>query len=260
VDDALFVGVVQGVADLQRDRQGLRRRHRPGADQRPQVGPRHELHQEVEQPLGLAEVVDGDDAGVAQPGQGARLAHEALGEVRVGFVARRQELQGDGAVQPHLAGLVHLPHAAAAQQRPDLQVREEPGQVGRFRRAGRAVWPRAIGRRAVRRGGVGAPGRQAARTHPTRGAGRQRRATPGTPAQSDFGTLSQGTILFGPHPIHPRPELPPPPDQHRHDRECNHGEIEQFQHGAVSGNASAPRTALGCRRDTPARAADTNGW
>ena len=42
-----------------------------------------ELHQQVEEAAGLAEVVDGDDVRVAEAGERLGLAVEALGEARV---------------------------------------------------------------------------------------------------------------------------------------------------------------------------------
>ena len=51
--------------------------------QLPQVHPIHKLHQQVIQAVGLAEVIDGDDVGMVEPGQRLRFAGEALGEARV---------------------------------------------------------------------------------------------------------------------------------------------------------------------------------
>ena len=80
VDDALLVGVLQGVADLRHDPQRLLRLQVAVAQQLPQVDAVHVLHDEVVEAAGLAEIVDGDDVGMAEPGQGAGLAVEALGE------------------------------------------------------------------------------------------------------------------------------------------------------------------------------------
>ena len=52
-------------------------------EQLPQAHAVHELHQQVVEPVGLAEVVDGDDVRVVQPGQRLGLAGEALGKLRV---------------------------------------------------------------------------------------------------------------------------------------------------------------------------------
>jgi hypothetical protein len=46
----------------------------------PQVHPIHKFHQQVVEPAGLAEVMDGDDIRMVQLGQSLRLAREAFGE------------------------------------------------------------------------------------------------------------------------------------------------------------------------------------
>ena len=73
----------------------------------------------------------------------------------VGVGAGQDHLQGDGAVEPDLAGPVDHAHAAAAQLAQDLVARDDRGRTpGTLRRQdigpGRCVW---IGRVAVLRGG-----------------------------------------------------------------------------------------------------------
>ena len=57
---------------------------------------------------------------------GTRLTLEALAELRIGGERVGQDLDRDGAVEPRVAGLVHLAHAAGAERRDDL-VRAETG-------------------------------------------------------------------------------------------------------------------------------------
>ena len=61
VDDALLVGILERLADGRHDGQRLLGRELPGLQELPQVHPIHELHQQVIQAVGLAEVIDGDD-------------------------------------------------------------------------------------------------------------------------------------------------------------------------------------------------------
>jgi hypothetical protein len=60
----------------------------------------------------FAEIMDPDDVGVIEPGQGASLAGEAFGEGRItpGFV--RQNLERHRPVELPLPGLIYRAHAA----------------------------------------------------------------------------------------------------------------------------------------------------
>jgi hypothetical protein len=68
--------------------------------------------------LGFVHVVDGDDVRVVEGGGGPRLLDEPSAALRV-VVARApligKELQGDGAVQAGVLGLVHDTHPPASQ-------------------------------------------------------------------------------------------------------------------------------------------------
>ena len=68
------MGVLEGLADLRDDLQRLFGFELPRPQEVPQVHPVHELHHQEVQFAALAEVVDADDAGVVEPGQGAALA------------------------------------------------------------------------------------------------------------------------------------------------------------------------------------------
>src|SRR5207302_9899951 len=50
-----------------------------------------------------------------EPGGGARLLEEALALVGAGGEVRRKQVDGDGAVERHIAGQEHDAHAAAAE-------------------------------------------------------------------------------------------------------------------------------------------------
>ena len=82
VDDALLVGELQRLADLRHDDQRLLGASLPALQQLPQGHAVHELHQQVGIAARLAEVIDGDDVRMVEPGQRPRLAGEALGKLR----------------------------------------------------------------------------------------------------------------------------------------------------------------------------------
>ena len=104
-----------------------------------------ELHDDGLAALVLEDVVDGDDVGVGQAGDGDGLAAEALGDDGVGGEARLEPLQGDLAVERDVGGEPHLGHAALGQ--PPL----EPVAVGEHDRVGTARRARARGRWGGRR-------------------------------------------------------------------------------------------------------------
>ena len=80
MDDPFVVRVLERLADLGDDRQRLARLELAACQQLPQVHAIDVLHEEVVQAAGLAEVVQGDDVRVIEPGQGAGLAGESLRE------------------------------------------------------------------------------------------------------------------------------------------------------------------------------------
>ena len=130
--DALVVRVLQRRADLRHDGERLRGLQLLRLDELPQVRAIHMLHEEVKDGIvaralrrDIAEVVDGDDVGVVEPGEHLRLALEAQGKVR--RMARRadHDLQRHQAVQTRLARLVNRAHAARAEQIEDVEIREK---------------------------------------------------------------------------------------------------------------------------------------
>ena len=128
------MGVLEGVANLRHDGQGLARRDPAGAQQLAQAHPVHVLHQEIVNPVRLAELVERDDVRMIQPGQRLGLAGEPFGERRVLPDAGRQDLEGDQAVEFLLAGLIDGAHAALADQFQDFQLGEERRQFRHRRR------------------------------------------------------------------------------------------------------------------------------
>jgi hypothetical protein len=79
--------------------------------------------------LMVADVVQRADVGMAEGRDGLGLAPETLEEIGVVLEVRRKSLDGDGAIQPHVAGFVNLAHAAHANLSGDL-VGTEVGASG----------------------------------------------------------------------------------------------------------------------------------
>ena len=84
-----------------------------------------ELEREEDPPVGLTEVVELDDVGVVQLGEGLRLALEALDVVRVLAQGRVDDLERDLAPELLLGRLVDDAHGAAAQLTPEAVARHE---------------------------------------------------------------------------------------------------------------------------------------
>ena len=124
VDDALVVGILEGVANLRHDRQRLARRHPPAVHQPAQTHPVHEFHQEVEKAVRPAGIIDGHNARMIQPGQRLGFPGKPLGKRRVTANARRQDLQRRYPVQFLLADLIDHSHAAPTQDLQNLELRE----------------------------------------------------------------------------------------------------------------------------------------
>ena len=107
------------------------------------IGALDEIHREVADPLVLADLVNGDNVGVLQPGRGGGLGAEPADIFRAGKLAGGKYLDGDNPAQAALAGFVDHPHAAARDFLDQLIVAEsaqeeriaEPGSItglGRF--------------------------------------------------------------------------------------------------------------------------------
>ena len=134
VEDALVMGVLQGIADLLDDLDRLAGGERGVADEFLEVGAVHELHEEVEQVIPLAEVEDGDDVGMLEPCQGLRFTLEAQGEVGVMLRGAGEDLERHIAIEPGLPGVIHGTHASSSEQANDFQIGEEVLQLLRLSR------------------------------------------------------------------------------------------------------------------------------
>ena len=102
--------------------------------------PGDELHGVEQHAVMIAEIEDGDDIGVVQPGGGARLVAEATAVLLIVAELRVQDLERHAGRQRLALGLVHDPHAAPADEPDDPIIAEAiryPG-VGCPRSAGEA--------------------------------------------------------------------------------------------------------------------------
>ena len=72
-------------------------------------------HHDEDEAVDLLDGVNRDDVRMREPGGSTRLAHEPFAEVRVVGELRRQELDGNLTIEPHLACEVHDSHSAPAE-------------------------------------------------------------------------------------------------------------------------------------------------
>ena len=123
--------------------------HRPALD---------ELHRHVVQRPGLADAVHGDDVRVVERGGEFRFASESLRRLSEVGAVRRDDFEGDRALERDLDALVHDRHAAAAELLLDAIVlaevllgHSEQRVAARARRVGRQVDGRRTGVRIADR-------------------------------------------------------------------------------------------------------------
>jgi hypothetical protein len=153
VDDAALVG------RLHRPGQGLD----PGGGLEGGLGPAggvvgqgaavEVLEGEIGLTLVLADLVDGDDIGVLQAGDGLRLRLEAGAADGLGEPAGQHHLEGHQAAQRLLPGLVDDAHAAAAQLLQDHIHADPLRHAGRGHHgSGNRRWRRIFGRETAAQG------------------------------------------------------------------------------------------------------------
>ena len=80
-----------------------------------------------------AEVVDHQDGGMVERGDGARLGVEPPQAIRVVGDRQRRQLQRDGTLEPGVVCPVHLAHAAGADARVDAIAADRAADKGRHR-------------------------------------------------------------------------------------------------------------------------------
>ena len=113
--DALVVGDIERIGNLDSDVEDLIQRKRMAVDLLGEAFAFEQLHGDEVLPIALLDGVDGADVGMVQPGGGARLLLEPLQSVCVPLEVAGQEFQRHVAAQPAVLGFVHYSHAAGAQ-------------------------------------------------------------------------------------------------------------------------------------------------
>jgi hypothetical protein len=96
VDDSSFASVLKRFADLRNDPQRLFGFQSSVAKSPAKVGPVDKLHEEIRDLAALAEVVNADDAGMAEFGEGPRFAREEISRP-LWTATRRSRISGQGA-------------------------------------------------------------------------------------------------------------------------------------------------------------------
>ena len=120
MNDAAVVCRREASADLHRVVQRGRERQRRSAQVWSERVSFEELDGDVWDPVAIADVVNREDVGVRQCGDGAGLAIEPLAHRRVGERASRHCFDRNVAAQTRVARAIHLAHAAAADGLDDL--------------------------------------------------------------------------------------------------------------------------------------------
>ena len=146
VHDLLGVRMRERAAELLGDFAGGPRREPAAAPEpRGQALALDQLGHVVEPLLGLPDVVDLDDAGVADAGQQLCLAFEALGPVGVLGPPRLDHLDGHAAGEPTVVAPIHPAEGPLADQLAQFvpAVERAAHQVGRVRHRSRLPWPRS---------------------------------------------------------------------------------------------------------------------
>ncbi len=120
MNDARAMSTVERGRDLNRDIERLVHRHRSTRETRRQRLAVQAFHDEKIEAVLVPDVVQGADVRMAQRGDRAGLAFEALTRRAASSTRRSQHLDGHRAIEPGIAARVHVTHAAGAEQGLDL--------------------------------------------------------------------------------------------------------------------------------------------
>ena len=126
MDEGVAMRGVQRVGDLRADAKQVRHRHRALGQTGRQRLAVQQLHHEVGGAVHVAHVKEGAHARVREARDGPGFAIETIARLVRDRHVGSEDLDGHEAVEPGVAGLVDLAHAAAAEWRQDL-VRTEAG-------------------------------------------------------------------------------------------------------------------------------------
>ena len=120
MDDALLMRLLQGLSDFCSNLQNLIERQRAFRQALGESLAFEILHDQEVGAVLRADVVKRADIRMLQRGNGFGLALHALLQFRVSGEMRRQNLDGDGAVEASVLGAIDLAHAACAERREDF--------------------------------------------------------------------------------------------------------------------------------------------
>jgi hypothetical protein len=129
VHDAAAVRLVERVGDFDSNAQSLVWRQRLARQARGQGFAFQVLHHQEVHAVLAADIVENADVGVLQARDGPGLTLKPGAEIRIRTEVGGKDFDGDGALQPRVARLVDLAHAARAQCADDL-IRPELGAGG----------------------------------------------------------------------------------------------------------------------------------
>ena len=114
VDDPATVGVVERTGDRREDGDHLRSleaaRLALGVEMLVEIAAIDVLHHQIDMPIMLADIVNGQDMGVLQSRHRARLALETLGIVRLVRQRRGQDLDRDRPLEDRIEGAIDGRH------------------------------------------------------------------------------------------------------------------------------------------------------
>ena len=120
MDDAALMGGGESRAQLARDVGGFVFRESANpAERAREVFPVDVLHREIQEAVGLADVVDAAHVGVGDLPRGAHLVVKLSEAHRIVAERFRQELQRDRLAEAQIVRPIHLPHPAAAEETDD---------------------------------------------------------------------------------------------------------------------------------------------
>jgi hypothetical protein len=162
MDDAGPVRLVERVSDLDRDPQRVVDVERAKFQTSLERFALQELHDQERPAVLVPDVVERADVGMIQLRDRPRLAVEPFAKLRVGGQRFGQDLDRDDAIEPRIASLIDLAHAARSDGGENL-VRAEAGTGGKGQTACRGLYERGgsadsitpVQRRSVHRPGPG---------------------------------------------------------------------------------------------------------
>ena len=131
MDEARSMRVRQCPRDLAQHARRLAGQQRATrADALAKGGALHERHGDEDESAALSHGVDRDDVRMCEAGGGLRLAQEGIAQIGARGERGGEDLDGDGAREPHLAGEIDGAHPAAAQFAVERVLAGESGLEG----------------------------------------------------------------------------------------------------------------------------------